>query len=86
MPADRLIELTADQIQTATVYVPATVDAPVRLFQTDTHDQVAFTGWESLCSGDYSVRAVTGDTHSMLEKPHVTTLCSELEAFLKSCE
>ena len=82
--ADRIVELTANQIQTASVYAPATIKAPIRLFQTDTHDQLAFTGWESLSSGGYSIRAVSGNTHSMLEKPHVTTLCNEIEAFLKS--
>jgi hypothetical protein len=28
---------------------------------------------------------VPGDTNSMLEKPHVDTLCRELEAFIKAC-
>ena len=84
--ADRLMQLTANQIETGNVYMPATVGVPTRLFKTDTHDEVAFQGWESLCSGQYSVGTVAGDTHSMLEKPHVAGLCSGIEAFLKSCD
>ena len=83
--ADRLMELTANQIQTGIVYDPATIGAPVRLFRTDTHDDVAFHGWEDLCSGDFSVQFVPGDTHSMIEKPHIETLCGDLEAFIRSC-
>ena len=81
--ADKLIELTARQIETGNVYTPATVAAPLRLLRTDTHKDVAFDGWEALCRGSFSTRRVPGDTHSMLEKPHVEALCSELEAFLK---
>lgn len=84
--ADRLMELTANQIETGIVYLPATVKAPTRLFRTHTHDEVAFKGWESLCTSSFSAQIVTGDTYSMLEQPHVTTLCNELQTFLKSCE
>ena len=83
--ADRLMELTANQIQTGNVYDPATIGSSLRLFRTDTHDDVAFQGWESLCSGSFSVQSVPGDTHSMLEKPHVDTLSRELEAFIEAC-
>ena len=83
---DRLVELTANQIQTSAVYTPANIQAPARLFRTDANDPIAFEGWRSLCSGAYSVQAVTGATHSMLEAPHVKTLCSELEAFLAACD
>ena len=79
------MELTANQIQTGNVYDPATIGSSLRLFRTDTHDDVAFQGWESLCSGSFSVQSVPGDTHSMLEKPHVETLCGKLEAFIKEC-
>jgi len=83
--ADRLLELTANQIETGNVYDPATLETSLRLFRTDTHDDVAFRGWDSLCSGSFSVQSVPGDTNSMLEKPHVDTLCRELEAFIKAC-
>lgn len=81
---DRLVELTEKQIQTSAVYIPSTIQAPARLFRTDTNDPIAFEGWGSLCPGGYSVQAVSGATHSMLEEPHVKTLCSELEAFLEA--
>ncbi|MEE3326802.1 MAG: alpha/beta fold hydrolase [Myxococcota bacterium] len=80
--ADRLIELTAKQIETGNVYQPATVRAPICLFRTETHGDLAFLGWESLSSSEFSQRFVPGDTHSMLEKPHVSTLCTEMEDFL----
>ena len=83
--ADRLLELTANQIETGNVYDPATIETSLRLFRTDTHDDVTFRGWGSVCSGRFSVQSVPGDTNSMLEKPHVDTLCGELEAFIKAC-
>jgi len=81
--ADRLVELTGRQIETGNVYEPDPIGVPTCLFRTRTHGDVAFRGWESLTTASFSEREVPGDTHSMLEKPHVETLCAEIKDFIK---
>lgn len=79
--ADRIVALTARQIETGNNYDPSTIKAPIRLFRSSVHGDAAFRGWEALTSGGFSERPVPGDTHSMLEKPHISALCQEMEAF-----
>ena len=81
--ADRLVELTGRQIETGNLYEPEPIAAPICLFRTGSHGDVAFRGWESLTTSTFAEREVPGDTHSMLEKPHVETLCAEIKAFIK---
>ena len=82
--AERLVELTGRQIETGNVYSPEPIEAPIRLFRTATHGDIAFHGWEALTRSSFSERRVPGDTHSMLEKPHVETLSAEIAAFIKN--
>jgi thioesterase domain-containing protein len=81
--ADRLVELTGRQIETGNVYEPEPISVPICLFRTASHGDVAFRGWESLTTSTFAEREVPGDTHSMLEKPHVETLCTEIRGFIK---
>ncbi len=80
--ADRLVQLTHDQIKTSSMYQAPTIDAPIFLLRTRTHGDLVFRGWESLTRSTLVEKTIPGDTHSILENPDVEAMSSEIQRVL----
>ena len=79
---DRLVALTDNQMKTSNTYETSPIQAPIHLFKTDLHTDLVFEGWEALTHSSFAKHRASGETHTMLNEPHVQEICRTLEALL----